>query len=406
MMRIIAIIRPTLVALVLLFAALYLSACWSRHELNELSIVVGLGIDKKGDRYNVTAQIVNPSQVSSKQGTSSNFSPVISYEASGITIPEALSRMTAKVARQLYFSHLRILIVGEEVARSGISKPLDFIARNRQMRTDFYLVVAKGTSAGKILNMYSPMDPIPANNLFTKLETSDKLWAATGKITLDKLIQDLSRQGKGPALTALEIVGNPTKGDSISSAHIIDPVVILKYAGMVAFKYDKMAGWLNENDTKVLNYIQNSIVQSTGTLSCPNSEGTVSLQVVHSHAKIHVNTKGEQPEFELTLKTEQDVTDISCELDISKPETLVLLNHLANKKLESMLENTLHKFQTQVKTDIFGFGDELHRSDPKKWHSIKDWDQTFEKVKINVHSICTIKRIGTTVQSISTETKK
>ncbi|WP_053376404.1 Ger(x)C family spore germination protein [Paenibacillus sp. FJAT-27812] len=401
-----SLIRKLLVVIVLLLFASLISACWSRHELNELSIVVGLAIDKKGDRYNVTVQIVNPSQVSNKKAGSSSFSPVVSYEATGVSVPDALSRMTVKAARQLYYPHLRILIIGEDVARSGISKPLDFIARNREMRTDFYLIVAKGTTAGKILNMYSPIDPIPANNLYTKLETSDRLWAATGKITLDKLIQDLSQQGKGPTLTAIEIEGNPSKGDKITNAEYVDPEVILKYSGMVAFKLDRMAGWLNENDSKALNYIQNSIIKTSGIIACPESKGNISLQIVHSHANIRVNTKSGAPEFEVILKTEQDITDISCELDITQPETFAKLNKLADKKLEEIINRTLHKFQKQVKVDIFGFGSALHRSDPKMWHGIKDWDKTFENVKITVHSHCTIRRIGTTVQSVRSTIKK
>lgn len=398
--------RLGLVVIALLISTILMTACWSRHELNELSIVVGLAIDKKGDKYNVTVQIVNPGQVSNKHAGSNNFSPVVSYEATGVSVPDALSRMTVKAARQLYYPHLRILILGEDVARSGISKPLDFIARNREMRTDFYLIVAKGVTASEILNMYSPIDPIPANNLYTKLETSDRLWAATGKITLDKLIQDLSQQGKGATLTAIEIEGSPSKGDKITDAVNVEPKVILKYTGMAAFKRDRMVGWLNENDTKSLNYIQNNIVKTTGTIACPESKGNVSLQVVHSHTDIRVNTKNETPAFEVILKTEQDITDISCELDITQPETLAKLNKLADKTLEEILSRTIHKFQKQVKVDIFGFGSALHRSNPKMWHGINDWDKIFENVNITVQSQCTIRRIGTTLQSVRSTIKK
>ncbi|MFF2091373.1 Ger(x)C family spore germination protein [Paenibacillus sp. NPDC058174] len=397
--------RLLLVSLALACCTGLLSSCWSRHELNDISIVVGLGIDKKGEKYKVSAQIVNPSQVSLRQGGSRNFSPVVTYDATGATIPEALSRMTVKAARQLYFSHLRILIVGEEVAREGISKPLDFIARNREMRTDFYLIVAKNTTADKVLETYSPMDPIPSNNLFTKLETSDKLWAATGKITLDQLIEDLSKQGKNPSLTAIEIIGQKSRGDNYTDANYIDPTAVLKYAGMAAFKFDKMTGWLNETDTKVLNYLQNNITQTTGILECPNRDGLITFQIVSSHAAIHVNYKEGKPVFDVLLKTEQDVRDVGCEFDISKPDNLHLLEQLGNKRYEKLLENSIRKAQKELKVDIYGFGDVLHRAYPKKWRVIKDWNKTFENVEINVRALVTIRRIGTTVHSLQNETR-
>ncbi|GGG61101.1 Ger(x)C family spore germination protein [Paenibacillus radicis (ex Gao et al. 2016)] len=405
MSRIRSITRFLLVTLAVACCTGLLSSCWSRHELNDISIVVGLGIDKKGEKYKVSAQIVNPSQVSNRQGSGKNFSPVVTYDAIGATVPEALSRMTVKAARQLYFSHLRILIVGEEVARAGISKPLDFIARNREMRTDFYLVVARNTTADKILETYSPMDPIPSNNLFTKLETSDKMWAATGKITLDQLIQDLSKQGKAPSLTALEIIGKPSKGDNYADANYIDPTVTLKYSGMAAFNLDKMTGWLNENDTKVLNYLHNNISQTTAVMTCPDSEDLITLQIVNSHANIHVQYKNGKPVFDVLLKTEQDIRDVGCDFDISKPANVQKLEKKAQKEFEKLLERSIRKAQKELKVDIYGFGDVLHRTSPKKWRMIKNWNKTFENVEIHVRSLVTIRRIGTTVHSLEKETR-
>lgn len=115
-----------------------LAGCWDRNELNEISLVVGLGLDKVDDKYKVSVQLVNPSRVAPKAGVSSNASPVVTFEESGKTLPEALRRMEVQVPRKLYFAHLRMIVLGEELAKSGISKPLDFISRNPQMRTDFF----------------------------------------------------------------------------------------------------------------------------------------------------------------------------------------------------------------------------------------------------------------------------
>jgi spore germination protein KC len=39
---------------------IFVTGCWSRHELNDLAIAVGIGIDKTGDQYQVSAQVVYP----------------------------------------------------------------------------------------------------------------------------------------------------------------------------------------------------------------------------------------------------------------------------------------------------------------------------------------------------------
>lgn len=386
-----------------LVAALLLSGCWSRHELNDLSIVVGLGIDKAGESYKVTIQVVNPSQVVIKKA-GGGVSPVIAYSETGATLPEALSRMTIKAPRRLYFAHMRIMIIGEDVAKEGIGKPLDFIARNRDMRTDFYLIVAKHASAEKVLMMNSAIDPIPANNLYTKLENSDKMWAATGKITLDKLLEDLYRQGKSPSMTGIEVIGDVVQGRRLTNAQYVEPRVLLTYSGMAAFKRDRLVGWLDENDTKALNYVQNDVKETTGYIGCPQGRGQVTMQIIRSHAKMTVKLRNERPEFHVYIHTEQDISDNECDIDVLDPKFLEQVKQSADNRLAQLINKTVQKAQKQLGADIFGFGDAYHRAYPARWKQVEDWNKEFTQVSVYVHPNVVIRRIGTTLQSVNHET--
>ncbi|UUZ95406.1 hypothetical protein LJK87_13625 [Paenibacillus sp. P25] len=64
--------------------------------------------------------------------------------------------MSVKAPRIIYLSHLQMAIIGEEVAREGMGEVLDHLSRNYQMRTDFYLVVAKGETARTVLSILTP----------------------------------------------------------------------------------------------------------------------------------------------------------------------------------------------------------------------------------------------------------
>jgi spore germination protein KC len=66
---------------VLLILSLILTGCWDRRELNEIAITLALGIDKVDDKFQLTAQVVVPSEVSMKQ--SSGRSPVTLFQADG-----------------------------------------------------------------------------------------------------------------------------------------------------------------------------------------------------------------------------------------------------------------------------------------------------------------------------------
>ncbi|MBO9608171.1 MAG: Ger(x)C family spore germination protein [Paenibacillaceae bacterium] len=395
--------RHAITALGAVIALLVLPGCWDRHELNNLSIVTGIGIDKS-DRgaYRVTVQIVNPSQAASKEMPSGNNSPVLVYEESGATIPEALGRMTMKAPRQLLYSHVRVIVLGEDIAREGIGNPLDFIARNSALRTDFFLEVAHGTSAAKILQTYMMVDPIQANNLYTMLETSDRLWAATGKIRFDQLLDDLNTEGKNAALTGVSIIGKDAEIDNVQNGQHIKPRTALKFSGMAVFKHQHMVGWISEGETKALNYVQGSVSRSSAFLPCPNG-GNVSLEVVNATSKIQAHVRDGKPTFDVYLRLEVDVAGMECDLDLSKTATLATIKQMGDEKLHDIVDSAIKRLQREFGTDIFGFGSVFHRRYPGLWRQIDDWDETFRTVPITVHANNIIRRTGTIVQRAANE---
>lgn len=142
-----------------------LTGCWSSKELNEIAILTGLGIDKTENGYRLSAQVINPGEIAGKN--SSGRTEVVRYMKSGATIHEAFRKLTTDVPRILYLSHLRIVLFGEDMAREGIGKALDFLSRDHEMRSDFFLSVAKGATAADILNVTTHEERIPANKLYT-----------------------------------------------------------------------------------------------------------------------------------------------------------------------------------------------------------------------------------------------
>ncbi|AZN41530.1 Ger(x)C family spore germination protein [Paenibacillus albus] len=203
-MRLIALILCGLVCLGVL------TGCWSRNELNDLNIVVGLGIDKVKDQFKVTVQVVNPGAFNSMMG--SNRTPVTIYYSYGPTVSEAIRRMSTMQPRLNYFAHLRILIFSEELSRKGIGRTLDYFSRNREFRNDFSIIVARGTKADQLLNLMTPLETNPSNNLFKILEVSSKKWSPSVSTELDDLATSLTLEGSSPVLAGFRIIGDIEEG--------------------------------------------------------------------------------------------------------------------------------------------------------------------------------------------------
>jgi spore germination protein KC len=394
-----------IMTVILCFSFLLQSGCWSRRELNDIAIALALGIDKSGDQYSISVQIVNPGEVAAKTGTGKG-SIVLTQTEKGETLAEALRRITTKTPRKIHLAHLRIVVFGEEIAKEGIGKTLDFLSRNHEVRADFAVLVAKGLQAEKILRVYTvPQEPIPANKIFKSLETSDKVWAVTAIVTLDELISDIANEGKYPTLTGIELLGDidSEAGETRENVERMKPIVVLRTANLAVFKKDKLVGWLSETESKGYNYIRGNVKGSVGQVACPNG-GKLSLEVIRTKAEMHGKVIDGQPQVDIQLRIEENVGDVQCEIDLTKPETISLLESKAEERVKGILEGSIKKVQTKYKSDIFGFGDAIRRSDPAAWNTLKqDWDEKFPDVKVNVNVTVEIRRLGTVTDTVDTK---
>lgn len=393
--------------LLILTLVLLLTGCWNRRELNELAIVVGLGIDKQGDRFRVSVQVVDPGAVSSSKGGSQG-APATLYTVEADTIFEAIRKITTISPRKMYFSHLRICVIGESVATEGMAKTLDFLSRDPQLRSDFYLVVTKDNSAEDTLKMMTPLDKIPANNLFSSLESSEENWSPSMTVTLDELIAALTSEGRQPVLTGLRIVGNKEMGESSSNIEMIDPHARLKYSGLAVFRKDKLIGWLNETESRGYNFILGKVQSSVGFVACPGG-GKVVNEIIRTQTSMKGSVNRKEPQIHIKVRVEANVGEVECNsLDLTKPSTIYEIEKRAEEKIEEIMQSTVRKAQKMYKADIFGFGEAIHRADPKAWNTLKkNWDlEHFADLPVHIKVDFRIRRLGTVGSSFMQDLKK
>lgn len=387
-----------------------LSGCWSRKELNELAITLALGVDKDKDRYKVTAQIVNPGEVASNKGGGVN-SPISIYTSTGKTIHSAVRRMMTKSPRLIYAAHLQLFVIGEELAKEdGIAKTLDLISRDPELRTDFFIIVTKGTTAEQALKILSiPLEKIPANKIFQSLKTSEEEWAATSTITLNKLISELISKGNNPVVTGLGITGDPKSAESMDDLRKSASETILKFVGIAVFKKDKLIGWLDEVESKGANYILDKVKSTIVEVSCLNdNDGLVGIKLVRAKSKVKGMMKNGVPMINVSIQGEANVSDVECSnLDLNKTETIYELEKEIENDIKGKMEAALQVAQTEYETDIFGFGEVIHRDHQKYWEKVKNnWDQEFVNLSVNFDVAVKIRQVGTIGNSFIEQLKE
>ncbi|WP_313247713.1 Ger(x)C family spore germination protein [Sporosarcina ureae] len=379
--------------LVLLVLTLFLSGCWDRRELNELGITMGLGIDKLKNEYLVSAQVIVPSEVS--MNASTGRSAVTLYQASGETVYEAFRKMTKNAPRRIYPGHLRILVISEDLAKEGIAESLDLLARDWELRSDFYVVIAKDLTASEVLNVTTPIESIPANKMFNALKTSERSWAGTEGVILDDLLTDLTSDGKEAVLTGVKIIGNKELGSSKQNVESITSAAQIQYDHLAVFKEDQLIGWLTEEESRGYSDITDAVKKTVTAIPCPK-EGQIAIEILGFNTSMKGSINKGEPEVDIHIEVKGNVGEVQCSIDLTKPETIKEIQKIYEKEMKELIEQTIHSVQNEYQSDIFGFGEAIHRSNPKEWKKMKEhWDEKFTNLTVHVQVDMKSLRIGT-----------
>ena len=133
----ITVLQRTLLLCILIL--LIQTGCWGGREINDLEIVVGMGVDKDSTPGNIllTAQIAKPGEMgktSGNDGGSGDTKAFWNVNSTKSAIFDAARDITHKTGNRLFVSHSQVVIFGNDIAAEGLQKYIDFFLRAHEMR--------------------------------------------------------------------------------------------------------------------------------------------------------------------------------------------------------------------------------------------------------------------------------
>ena len=171
------------------------------------------------------------------------------------------------------------------------------------------------------------------------------------------------------------------------------------------FRGDKLIGWLDENESRAYCNIVGKAKRSVDYVNY-NKNTHVSVDLTMDKTNIKVSLSDGKPVINVMLSTEMDISTATGNVDFTKKENQDKLISLINEKFLDSGKKRLEKAQHELKTDIFGFGESIHRKYPKVWNELKDdWDTEFSKLQVNFIFDTKIKDVGLILKSIINEEK-
>ncbi|UOF92621.1 Ger(x)C family spore germination protein [Fodinisporobacter ferrooxydans] len=389
---------------VLLFVMLPISGCWDQRELNEISLVTGLAVDQgRQKKYNVSFEAVNAAELTKKGGGGNAASLVFSQE--GQSVSSLLEKMNIGISRHLVYSHVRTVVISEMVAKEGLADILEFMERNREIRDDFNLVIARNVKAADILRMSYPLQKVSTLKLHQQLSQAFHDWGSDPDVRMRDMIAAFTSKGREPVAATVTIAGNVKKGNSLDNTKKITPDALVELCNLSVFRKDKLIGYLPLIDTRNYLWLQNKPFNTSIVLHCEKKQ-TVTIRIREFTTDIHTNFNHQTPTIHVQMDTYGVVDSMQCKkLDLTKLNTYETLETMMSEHIRRELLHTIHKVQNKYKVDIFGFGDIAHRQHPKEFNSIAKWDEAFSKANIQVSVRANIKRSGIYTKGFLNEMK-
>ncbi|MDK2985716.1 MAG: spore germination protein [Clostridia bacterium] len=366
---------------------LSIAGCWNRRELDTLAIVFGVGIDKakKPGNIEITAQVIKPGEMKSPQGGSGGGGekPYWNLTSSGKTIFSAVREFTHKSNRKLYFPHNEIIIFSEDIAKEGIRKYMDFFIRDPEIRRLVWVLVAKG-NASEVLETKAILEKVPARNIAQLIEAR----AATSQASAVRLQEFLTRlmsKTTAPIASVIEI----TREKKEKIARLI---------GTAVFKDDKLVGYLNKSETRGLLWVIGEVKSGIIVVKSPGGNGEVSLEIIHASSKIIPEIKDNNIHIRVEITEEGNLGEQTSAEDLTSLPAWTVLERRQSEAIHNEVRRALKKAQ-ELNTDIFAFGEAVHRKYPELWKDIENrWDEYFPNIEVTINVNAKLRRSGMTTK--------
>lgn len=376
--------------LIILLAVLIVTivGCWDRQEIEESGIVVGIAFDSpksagsadksdpalydsgKGEQHIIiTYQYVVPKAVSGgEKGATPNKLPYINVSGEGKSVTEIVENINSLESRAPEYSHLKVILISSEVARSiNIYKLLNALLRHNKAARNVNIFIAEG-SAASVFETDPGNEDLPAFKLNMVAENYKKATKMPPIITLG----DVSKKMAGRNSFALQ--------------RIIDRNDIMDVSGTAVIKgqENKLVGWLDEYETEGFNLMTGK-VQSGSIETIDDITGqTVVIMVEKILNRIKPVVSGDNISFTLEIKMEANIAeDWLLTADAFNPEFIKRMEKASEKEVMKKVSEALEKIQKVLKVDIAGFGKKLSIKYPSVWRKVENnWDEQFSRVPV------------------------
>jgi spore germination protein KC len=401
--------------LLILLMLFFVSGCWDYVEYENIAQIVGIGVDfnKKTQETTITQQILVPVNSRGSQGAGPPSSKTgMIYSATDKTDYEALPKLQQVMMKRLFYGYLRTLILGEECAKYNFPNQNELLDRTPPIRETAYMLMCSG-KAEKVLSTVEENSATPSSQFISSLVNNSKATGAAFPVTLHDASELLAISGWEVTIPRV-ISSAPEKTKLIAGGNADGVRIDEKYkggfriSGMGAFKGNKFVGWLNEKETRGFGFITGKKMTAYKVSSKP--AGTDPADILYfrlnkSGGKIKAKLVNDEPTISVDVSVTAELRKYYSGKgsDFLSPEENKMAEQVLANSIRSDIKAALTRGQSELKSDIFGFGFAFFRKNPGLWKSQyeKIWPDIYPDLPVQVTVKTKVINTGTNIRKFT-----
>lgn len=350
----------------LILIAVINGGCWDKKEFNKISFATAMAVDRIDETYQLTIKVMMP-----KNASDGDY-PVWVVSGNGKSIQDAMDDISKRSPRNIYWSHMDVIILGENVLDNNMYQTLDFFIRGNEFRRRNYFMTTEG-KASDLLDISPKLAKINTFYFKSLIEDQNDMIARSA-VTLNDVLLGISDRGRDLFIPKLQLQESKddmhqpqskeetvakSEGNGGKEENSIDSDDnMLELKGGALIKDEAFVCWVDEEWVNGFYWIYGNIKRASISIAHPVDETeTLSFAIKKSSCDITVNPQ-EPLSVQLTIRPVLNIVENTMQDKLNQEEGENFLEQIKmaiEEKIKNQVENTI-ALAKENNVDPFGIG--------------------------------------------------
>ena len=354
-------LKNIFIFIVIVVFILAFSHSYSSLNIDNLAYVVALGIDSTDDNnLQVTFQFSTPVSIESGEKPNPINNTIISP-----SISNAINIMNSYLGTPISFSHCKVIIFSEQLAKHGISDEIYTLINDTQVTPSSNIVISK-CDAKNYIEQTTPELENLVSKYYESFENSSKNTGYIPDATIGDFFNDLTSRTREPyaILGGVNAESRNEENSTTDQDNLKANMTSIsgkngsENFGVAVFREDKLVGELNAFESVAFLNIRNSIDRFLISVQDPENENNILdiYMTPSNNTTIKVNTSNQTPYIKINCKYTGRIYSMTQNSKYLSPEVLDSISKTCNSYLETQFSNYLYKTSREFNSDINSVG--------------------------------------------------